>query len=235
MKKAILFDLDGTLLPLDMDIFIKKYYELIKKSMVLEEAGIDIKTFNDAVWHMFKERHPDKTNEQAFNDKLEELAQVKRDIFEPVFDSFYERYYDEVKQVTRKEDICREAVDIAKSKNYKLILATNPVFPKNVTIKRINWAGFSPEEFDYISYIDNTHFSKPDLDYYSEILDKNNLLPKECIMIGNSTKEDMCAAKLGMDVFIITEHLVGNKEEVAECPSGGYLDFLNYIKDLPQI
>ena len=235
MKKAILFDLDGTLLPLDMDIFVRKYYELLKKSMVLELMGIDKNAFNGAVLHMYKERHPEKTNEQAFNDKLEELAQVKRDIFEPAFDSFYERYYDEVKEVTRTEEICRKAIDMARGKNYKLILATNPVFPRSVTNKRISWAGFSPEEFDYISYIDNTHFSKPDLDYYIEILNRNDLLPEECIMIGNSVEEDMCAIKLGIDVFLITEHLVGNREEVLKCPSGGYSDFLKYIKSLPEI
>ena len=33
MKKAILFDLDGTLLPMDQDIFVKTYFGLMAKRM----------------------------------------------------------------------------------------------------------------------------------------------------------------------------------------------------------
>ena len=49
MIKAVLFDLDGTLLPMDQDIFIKNFSGLLAKKMVALK-GYDPKQFSTAIW-----------------------------------------------------------------------------------------------------------------------------------------------------------------------------------------
>ena len=48
MIKAILFDLDGTLLPMDQDEFTKGYFKLLAAK--LAPYGYEPKTLIDTVW-----------------------------------------------------------------------------------------------------------------------------------------------------------------------------------------
>ena len=45
---TILFDLDGTLLPMDNDVFVKTYFGLLAKT--LAPHGYEAKALVDAVW-----------------------------------------------------------------------------------------------------------------------------------------------------------------------------------------
>jgi len=54
---AILFDLDGTLLPMDQDVFIGTYFASLAKK--LSTVGYEPKQFVDAIWkslHEFLEK-----------------------------------------------------------------------------------------------------------------------------------------------------------------------------------
>ena len=46
--KAILFDLDGTLLPMDMEVFTNGYFKELYKTVNLPQ--IPIQSFVDAIW-----------------------------------------------------------------------------------------------------------------------------------------------------------------------------------------
>ena len=93
----------------------------------------------------------------------------------------------------------RQTVDILKQKGYRLVLATNPLFPPVATNQRVAWAGLSPHDFEYISYYDNSSYCKPSPKYYHEILDALQLRADECYIVGNDTKEDMSAMALGFE------------------------------------
>ena len=94
---------------------------------------------------------------------------------------------------------------------YRLILATNPVFPKVATLKRMEWAGLSACDFELITTYESSHFSKPALGYFKEILDRSGLRADECLMVGNDTSDDISCADLGMDVFLVTDDLINEK------------------------
>ena len=49
MIKAVFFDLDGTLLPMDQDVFIKTFSGLLMKKMV-ELKSYDPKQFSTGIW-----------------------------------------------------------------------------------------------------------------------------------------------------------------------------------------
>ncbi|MBO4954530.1 MAG: HAD family hydrolase, partial [Clostridia bacterium] len=67
MIKTVLFDLDGTLLPMDQDVFIGAYFKGL--ATFLAPHGYDPKALIDAVWAGTKamiKNDGTKTNEKAF-------------------------------------------------------------------------------------------------------------------------------------------------------------------------
>lgn len=86
---------------------------------------------------------------------------------------------------------------------YPLILATNPVWPRDVVEMRVRWAGVDPAIFKRITLAREMSASKPWLTYYSEILEQEKLKPMDCLLIGNDLKKDLPAVKVGIPVFIV--------------------------------
>jgi FMN phosphatase YigB (HAD superfamily) len=130
----------------------------------------------------------------------------------------------------------KESVKILKDKGYDIIIATNPLFPQKAIHHRVNWAGFNPEEFLYISTFEQNHYCKPQINYYKEVLEHTGKDAKDCIMVGNDVQEDLIASKLGMKTYLITDNLLHRtEEEIQSDYIGTYEDFLNFVKELPHV
>ena len=66
MIRAVLFDLDGTLLPMDQDAFIKKYFGLLAQR--LAPYGYEPKKLIDTIWKAISAEMTNdgsRTNEEA--------------------------------------------------------------------------------------------------------------------------------------------------------------------------
>lgn len=88
--------------------------------------------------------------------------------------------------------------------HYRLVLATNPMWPAAVVDYRLAIAEISPAEFSFITHAENMSSCKPNVQYYHELKKKLNLIPEECLMIGNDEKKDGPARELGIEVVIIS-------------------------------
>ena len=232
--KAVLFDLDGTLLPMDQDRFIQAYFHLLAKKMA--GFGYEPKRFMDGFWHAISamlKNDGSRTNEEAFWQTF--TAQLGNGaVSDP---SIYEEFYR--KEFLAAKDTCwfapeaAEAVALVKEKGLRPILATNPLYPAIATQTRIRWAGLSPEDFELYSTYENFHYCKPNPDYYREVLEKLGLRPEECLMVGNDVKEDMVAAALGMKVFLLTDCLINTEGKDISCyPGGSYPQLMDCIRSL---
>ena len=114
-----------------------------------------------------------------------------------------------------------------------MILATNPLFPKEATESRVRWAGMNPDYFKLITVYTNSRFCKPNLAYYQEILDKIGALPEECVMIGNDAKEDMIAESLGIKVFLLTDCLINSENiDISAYPKGSFAELAAFVEHL---
>ena len=124
-----------------------------------------------------------------------------------------------------------EIVRTLKEKGYRVVLATNPIFPAIATENRTRWAGLAPEDFEYCTTYENSCYSKPNPDYYRELLGKLSLRPEEVLMVGNDVAEDMVAATLGMRVFLLTPCLI-NKDgcDISVYPHGDFSDLMDYVQ-----
>jgi len=232
--KAVLFDLDGTLLPMNQDEFVNSYFSLLAAK--LSQFGYDPKALIQAVWkgtQAMVKNNGKQTNEEVFWNCFANLMgeQARKDI--PYFDDFYRHEFDEIQNSCGYNPNSKAVVNAVKQAGLRVILATNPLFPAIATEKRIGWAGLSPDDFEYYTTYENSHYCKPNLDYYREIMNWAQLNPSECIMVGNDVCEDMIARELGMHVFLLTDCLI-NKDnaDISIYPNGNFDALLHYIKKL---
>lgn len=230
MINTFLFDLDGTLLPIDMKGFIKIYFgEMAKK---LKDYIPPEKT-PEYVWeatkYMVKNTDPEISNQEAFQAHFNKISNQKFQELLPILDDFYLNEFLKAKEACSTEPLIREIVDILKKKGYTIAAATNPLFPRRAMLHRIEWAGLKGEEFRLITSYENMHTCKPNVQYYQEILDIIGKRPEECIMIGNDVQEDLVAGELGITTFLLEDQMIHRNDTLPKCDyKGSYKD----LKDL---
>jgi len=231
MIKNVFYDLDGTLLPMDMETFTKTYFSLICKEtaplgFTSEQTVNAVK--NGTVCMVLNDGS--KSNEEAFWESFCKELSVDRSI-QKVFDNFYDTEFDKAKEVCGFNPFVPIIYKEVKEMGLKQVLATNPIFPPTATRKRTLWAGLKVEDFEYWTTYDNSHYCKPNPMYYRELLDKLGMKAEETIMIGNDAVEDVAAAKLGIKVFLISDCLYNPKNvDYSSVPSGDFRQALEYIK-----
>lgn len=232
--KVILFDLDGTLLPMDQEKFVKAYFTGIATR--LAEYGYEPNQLIETIWagiRAMKKNNGEKCNEAVFWDTASALRGEKILADKPYFDKFYREDFDKVQPSCGYTPKAAELMKTVKSLGYRVALATNPVFPAIATQKRIRWAGLSPEDFELYTTYENSHYCKPNPKYYLEIIQKLGVDPKECLMVGNDVGEDMPAETLGMKVFLLTDCLINTQQkDISAYPHGGFDELLDYVRRL---
>ena len=229
--KAVLFDLDGTLLPMDQDTFIKAYFGRLAAK--LAPHGYDPKMLVKGIYagmeSMVKNDGTCK-NEDAFWRTFCGVFGERALEDKPVFESFYRNEFQQVKESCGFAPEAAPLVRRLRERGIRVVLATNPLFPAVATESRIRWAGLQPEDFEWVTTYENSCFCKPNPAYYEEILSKLGLDAGDCVMVGNDVQEDGAAAKLGMRVFILTDCLIdreaGKNEEM---PRGGFKKLEDFL------
>lgn len=234
MTKAILFDLDGTLLPMDQEVFVRDY--LGRMAAFLAPHGYDPQSLIKAVWAgtgAMVKNDGKALNEDVFWYVFNSILgrDAKQDL--ALFEEFYRTEFQKAKDSCGFHPMAAETVRQIKAMGYRLILATNPLFPAIATYSRIRWAGLNPEDFELITTYENSRFCKPNPDYYREILGKIALDGSQCLMVGNDVGEDMVAQKLGMKTFLLTDCLINKTaEDITQYPNGSFPELLHYIRSL---
>ena len=236
MRTAVFFDLDGTLLPMDMDLFTRLYFKAVKEAGLFDrisgQKGEEI--FGRAVYAMLANDGRD-LNKNVFFGVIKKESGIKTESLMRYMDCFYDNEFKQLKQSTYAHEAVHRVVKALKEKGYRLILATNPVFPRIATDQRIEWAGLSSDDFEYITYYDNARYCKPNPKYYIEILENTGLSAEECYMVGNDVAEDMCAVTLGFKGFLVLDHLIGDIRKGPECEAGDYSGLLDFAESLQHI
>lgn len=237
MINTFLFDLDGTLLPLDIDAFMTIYFD--EMHAVLKDI-IEKDKLIEYIWNatgaMIKSTE-NKTNEDVFMETFTKMIPQKQiRQFIDAFDTFYDDGFLKTKGSTSQSTYMIQSIQILKEKGYQLVVATNPLFPKKAILHRIQWAGLTPEDFSYITHYEKNHFCKPQIQYYEEVLLNIHKTPEECLMVGNDVQEDLIASQLGIKTFLIVDYLIHRKDtEIRSDFQGDYEAFFQFVKDLPEI
>ncbi|MCD6551002.1 HAD family hydrolase [Thermotoga sp.] len=193
--KFFLFDYDGTLA--EDNGFAREYFKNL--TLFFKKRGIPLSP--NLVLDCVEEitRNPDgSTNLERYMRCLERKTGRRAGEWKDLFMEFYEsELFDSlrhaVKPVKKTIDLLEE-----KKKKGKIVLATNPVFPRIAIVKRLNWIGLSEEDFHLITDMENFHFCKPDPRYYLEICEKIGTSPENCVMYGDDDLNDGACERTGM-------------------------------------
>ncbi len=239
MIKNVLFDLDGTLLPMEsQEDFVKAYFGALCKRFC-KELNLTPEQLTAIVWGGTKAMfvNDGKTpNKDVFWKYFAEKYNPDVLNKEEDFDNFYRNEFSSAKVTTTENPLAQPVVELLKSKGYRVVLATNPVFPIVATANRASWAGVDPDLFEYITVYENSSYCKPNPEYYKEILQKLNMKAEECMMVGNDVDEDMCTAALGMDTYLVTDCLENkHNKEYSQYKQGTFADFYEFAKALPNV
>ncbi|MBQ7091769.1 MAG: HAD family hydrolase [Clostridia bacterium] len=231
---AVLFDLDGTLLPMDQDAFTKSYFSNLAAKAATK--GYQPDALIDTVWAgtaAMVKNDGEKTNEAVFWELF--AAKYGGDALNdiPFFEEFYRTDFQKAKELCGFAPMAKEIIHSLKARGLRVILATNPLFPAIATESRIRWAGLEPEDFELYTTYENSRHCKPNPEYYKDIMAELNLVPEECVMVGNDVTEDMIAETLGMKVFLLTDCLINRKnEDISRYPHGGFNELKVFLDGL---
>ncbi len=209
MIKAILLDLDDTLLGNSTETFVNHYF---KKLGAYAAGWIPSDELMPALLAsvnlVITEPDPSLTNIDQFWGEFAPQLGVSRAEAESFFAHFYETEFSVLQEITHYRPQAPTLVEWCRQRGWQIVIATNPIFPQAAIYARLSWAGFPLEKenpFALITTMENSHFAKPHLGYYREILDKIDCRPQETIMIGDDWKNDIAPAhSLGITPFWIT-------------------------------
>lgn len=235
---TILFDLDGTLLPMEQEAFIKTYMKAACKK--LAEFGYKPEDVVDGLWKgtyaMIANDGKASNHDVFWKVFADRLGPGVMDAYDALC-RFYDNEFDGVKVVVDPkfaagEYPVRALIDSLKAKGYRLILATNPVFPANAVKTRLNWIGLAPEDFSCITTYENSRFCKPNVRYFEDIIFKAGGDPDHCLMVGNSVSEDLAAGGYGMDCYLITDFIENPKNlDYSGHKNGSFADFVKFADE----
>lgn len=231
MEKTILFDLDGTLLPMDQEKFTHAYFKALAGK--LAPHGYDPEKLINGIWAgtaaMVKNTGK-CTNEEVFWKTFAGILGENVYADKYLFDEFYAGEFNCLQQICGCNSQAGKTIKQLKELGCTLVLASNPIFPMEAQKSRMSWAGVEASDFTWITSYENSHYCKPNPDYYREILQTITRQPGECLMVGNDVTEDMAARPLGMSTFLMTEDLINkNGEDITTYPQGDFSQLLDFI------
>ena len=233
--KAVLFDLDGTLLPMELDEFFSAYFKLLAKKLYLYGCT-DPKLLVKVIWSGVEaviKNDGSQTNEEVFwavFDRAYPMAGVDK---KALLEDFYANDFQDLKVICGYNPMADETVKKIKQKGLRTVIATKPIFPASAVESRMKWAGLETADFEEYTSYDKCSYCKPDCRYYIEIAEKMGLSPEECLMVGNDVSEDMTAEKTGMKVFLLTDCLIADKDcDISVYKNGSFKELLEYIEEI---
>jgi len=227
MLKAVLFDLDGTLLHLDTRRFVDAYVRLLARWFAArippERFVAHLLTATQA---MMANRDPGRTNREVFAAAFYPALGVTEAETAPRLAEFYAREYPALRRLTRLDPNARKAVMTALDRGLDVVIATNPIFPASAVRQRLEWAGIADLPFALVTTYENAHFCKPHPEYFLEVAATIGRRPEECLMAGNDAGHDAAAMRAGMRAYLVTDNLIAG-------PAGELrADYMGTLADL---
>ncbi len=212
MIRAVLFDLDGTLLLHDFDQFQERYFRTLARYL-FERTGKDVsQALVAAIAPMLA--GGEGTNVERFVQALCAQSGLPRQGLEELVAPYYAHEFPKLGAGMSGDPAARAVVEACRRKGLKTVLATNPVFLEVAILERLRWSGLDASHFDLVTHGEDFACCKPSRSYYRQIAERIAVAPEDCLVVGNDVKLDLApAAALGMKTFLVANaHRVLNVE-----------------------
>ena len=206
---TVLLDLDNTLLGNSMEKFLPAYFALLEPRLatVVKEHNIR-QAVIESVRVATGQQTAKNTLFTTFINDLSQRVDVPIHNLESILSQFYEVDFPKLQSVTRCSQSARKIISFLVETGRQVIIATNPLFPEIAIRQRLAWAGVSSFPFALITTMENSHYCKPDLRYYRDILQQTGSKPETSLMVGNDLEMDIVPAqRLGLRTWWVTDHV----------------------------
>jgi FMN phosphatase YigB (HAD superfamily) len=228
--KALLLDLDDTLIDNPMDTFIPAYFKALE-SFVGEVMDPEhfVRQLLIATRTMDGNDGSGPTNEEVFAAAFYPALGVPREELEPLLARFYSEAFPRLAPLTRPRAAAPKVVAWAEEKNLQVVIATNPLFPRTAIEQRMAWGGVGVDRFDYdlVTSYENCRATKSSPAYFREIVSKLGRRPEECLMVGDNWGWDVaCAGEAGVPGYWIAPDGAEPPPPTTEVVGRGDLDDL---------
>ncbi|MDY2777124.1 MAG: HAD family hydrolase [Collinsella sp.] len=207
MLKAVVFDMDETLLDINLRAFVVR--------LAKNEAGILAQIAGKNPFSMFAlfasamlevndpDRDDDLTNRDFFDDFIMRRCGVP--LNDPVIADAFEYYEREVLPArndaligARPREGAHEAVEAVAARGLRTALFTNPCFTRSCIECRMAWGDLLDMPFELVTTMENSTRCKPSPHYYLEAASRMGLAPEEVLMVGNDPKRDFPSPDCGI-------------------------------------
>jgi putative hydrolase of the HAD superfamily len=207
--KAVLFDLDGTLLDIDLDAFLHAYFSLLGPVVAdLLGDGAGTREALAAViesTHAMSRPHPGRTNREAFNATFLLLTGFDLGSAEAAarLELFYREQFPGLQSAHGPKPGGYEVVAAARRLGLSTALATNPIFPMAAIEERARWAGLDTAVFDVVTSYESMRACKPSPAYFLQVAESLEVAPSECLMVGDDPTLDLAASAVRMKTYYV--------------------------------
>lgn len=206
MIRGILFDLDGTLLDIDLQRFLGRYFGALREATLSfaspETADIVMEAVHRGTRAMM-EPHPGTTNASAFAEEFQAASGTSFESVREVYDKFYADVFPTLSDDAMPAAGARRVVEVARGLGLRIAIATNPIFPRVAVEHRLAWAGMDDLELDVLTTYEHMLACKPHPEYFSQTADLIGVEPQHCMMVGDDRYLDMPAADIGMRTYYV--------------------------------
>lgn len=205
LVQTVLFDLDGTLVDVDMNCFVPSYLRRLTEQMSdLANPAQATRSLHNAVAAMFANTDADKTLEAILLEVLDKELSVTPDQYQACLGLFCRNDLADLKPLVTGHRVAQALIDACLERGWRIVLATNPIFPRAVIDARVNWGGLDGERFHHVTAYETAHFCKPNPAYFVEVMELLQVDAKNCLMVGNDSLHDMSASQVGMQTCLLT-------------------------------
>ncbi|MDK2848287.1 MAG: hypothetical protein PWP34_1640 [Desulfuromonadales bacterium] len=234
--RGILFDLDGTLLDIEMEDYINGYVEGLAGCF---EDLIDRMVFAEVVissaYALLSSRDGEQTNEQYFLSMVASQLGIGKHQLRQRLQRFYKNGLSALSHLVKPFPQSRAILRSCFAKHLKVALATNPVFPRPVIEARLRSAGLDDFPYHLISSYENSRHCKPNPQFFHDILARLNLEPQQVLMVGNDTRYDLPARHAGIATFLVDTCLIDHDKIIRKATyRGNHDDLLKFVRRLPE-
>ncbi|MDR3540105.1 MAG: HAD family hydrolase [Desulfosporosinus sp.] len=203
MIQAILFDIVGTLTKVDGADFIRNYLGILAPRFAhLLPADKFSKQLLKSLEIAKNEPKPGQTNMQTFYDDFSKATGQSFQTLRPIFEEFYESDFPTLRCLVQAIPQGVKVVEYAIQQGFLTAVASNPLLPLTAMREQVRWAGLMPEHFKVIPALDNFHYCKPHLGFFTEVAESLGVKPDSCLLVSEH-KEDIVCTELGMKLFFV--------------------------------
>jgi FMN phosphatase YigB (HAD superfamily) len=203
--RAALFDLDGTLIDVDMQQFVPAYLRrLAGRLAAYADPQLTVRTLHAAVMSMLDGTAGDCSLEELLRTTLAEQLQLDWPDYQSGLAAFCREDLDELRPLVKPHPLARALVESCLARGWRVALATNPIFPRALIEARLAWGGLGDLPFQPVTSYETCRHCKPHAGFFTDLLTELDLEPPACLMVGNDTLHDLAAARYGLPTCLLT-------------------------------